>query len=113
MKINSDATRLYASNTGDPSVGVFDISHDPRTPIQIQNIVLNQSTNAGGYELSLDSANQWLYVVTQQNSPASTVMSNALHTFKVAPDGTLTEAPSSPIFLPVPNLVRPQGVAAL
>ena len=40
-------------------------------------------------------------------------MANALHTFRVAADGTLTEVPSSPTILPVPNLVRPQGVAAL
>ena len=41
------------------------------------------------------------------------VMANALHVLMVADDGTLMEVPSSPTILPVPNLVRPQGVAAL
>ena len=113
LTINNNATRLYASNTGDPSVGVFDISKDPRTPIQIQNVVLNSNFGGGGFEFRLDSTNQWLHVVTQQSSATATVQANALHTFKVAADGTLTEVPTSPTFLPVPNLVRPQGVAAL
>jgi 6-phosphogluconolactonase (cycloisomerase 2 family) len=111
--INKSATRLYASNTGDPSVGVFDISTDPKTPIQIQNVVLNNTFGGGGFEFALDSTNQWLHVIGQQSSASATVQANALHTFKVAADGTLTEVPSSPTLFPVPNLVRPQGVAAL
>lgn len=113
LTINKYATRLYASNTGDPSVGVFDISKDPRTPTQIQNVLLNNPGGGGGFEFRLDSTNQWLHVISQQSSPTANVMANALHTFRVAEDGTLTEVPSSPTFLPVPNLVRPQGVAAL
>jgi 6-phosphogluconolactonase (cycloisomerase 2 family) len=113
LTINKRATRLYASNTGDPSVGVFDISKDPTTPTQIQNVLLNNPAGGGGFEFRLDSTNQWLHVLGQQSSANATVMANALHTFRVAADGTLTEVPSSPTFLPVPNLVRPQGVAAL
>ena len=52
-------------------------------------------------------------MVTQQSAPSSDVTANAIHVFQVARDGTLTEVPSSPTLLPVPNLVRPQGVAAL
>ena len=113
LKINKAATRLYASNTGDPSVGVFDISRDPKTPLQIQNVALRNPGGGGGFEFGLDSTNQWLHVITQQSSATATSMANALHTFRVAADGTLTEVPSSPTILPVPNLVRPQGVAAL
>ncbi len=113
LTINKNATRLYASNTGDPSVGVFDISKDPRTPTQIQNVLLNNAGGGGGFEFRLDSTNRWLHVIGQQSSATATVMANALHTFRVAGDGTLTEVPSSPTILPVPNLVRPQGVAAL
>jgi hypothetical protein len=40
-------------------------------------------------------------------------MANALYVFMLAGDGTITEAPSSPTIFFVPNLVRPQGVAAL
>jgi 6-phosphogluconolactonase (cycloisomerase 2 family) len=113
LTINKNATRLYASNTGDPSVGVFDIGTDPRTPTQIQNVLLHNAGGGGGFEFRLDSTNQWLHVVTQQSSTTATGVANALHTFRVARDGTLTEVPSSPVVLPVPNLVRPQGVAAL
>ena len=34
LRVNKAATRLYASNTGDPSVTVYDISQDPTNPIR-------------------------------------------------------------------------------
>jgi hypothetical protein len=115
LLVNSAGTRLYASNTGDPSVSVFDISSDPTTPAEIQKVNLNvvPGSSPGSFQFGLDSAGQFLHVVTQQDSAASTSAANALHVFSVAQDGTLTEVPSSPTILPVPNLVRPQGVAAL
>jgi len=111
LTINKTATRLYASNTGDPSVSVYDISKDPTEPIEIQRV--GMTSTGGGFQFALDSAGSFLHVVTQQSAPTSDVAANALHVFKVAADGTLTEVPSSPTLLPVPNLVRPQGVAAL
>ena len=111
LRINDEATRLYASNTGDPSITVYDISRDPTSPVEIQKVTI--ASTGGGFQIGLDSGNQFLYLVTQQSAPTSTVTSNALHVFKVANDGTLTEALSSPTILPVPNLVRPQGIAAL
>ncbi len=38
---------------------------------------------------------------------------NGLNVLSAAPDGTLTEVPSSPTILPVPAMVGPQGVRAL
>jgi len=111
LTINNSATRLYASNTGDPSVSVYDISKDPTQPVEIQRV--NMTSTGGGFQFRLDSTGSFLHVVTQQSAPTSLVTANALHVFKVAPNGTLTEVPSSPTLLPVPNLVRPQGVAAL
>ena len=49
----------------------------------------------------------------QQAAPSQDVTANGINILEVAADGTLTEVPSSPTHLPVPNLVRPQGVAAL
>ena len=72
LTINKAATRLYASNTGDPSVGVFDISKDPKTPIQIQNVAPQETGGGGGFEFRLDSTNQWLHVITQQSSATAT-----------------------------------------
>jgi 6-phosphogluconolactonase (cycloisomerase 2 family) len=111
LTINKQATRLYASNTGDPSVSVFDISKDPSMPIEIQT--LKYASTGGGFQFALDSTGTFLHVISQQSAPTSDQSANALHVFRVARDGTLTEVPSSPTLLHVPNLVRPQGVAAL
>ena len=111
LTINKQATRLYASNTGDPSVSVYDISKNPSLPIEIQT--LKYASTGGGFQFALDSTGTFLHVITQQSAPTSDQSANAIHVFRVAHDGTLTEVPSSPTFLPVPNLVRPQGVAAL
>jgi 6-phosphogluconolactonase (cycloisomerase 2 family) len=109
--VNTEGTRLYASNTGDHSVSVYDISLDPTEPIEIQHLVLNGTGSS--FQFALDSAGRWLHVVRQQSGPTQDVTANALSVLEVAADGTLTEVPSSPTLLPVPNLVRPQGVAAL
>jgi 6-phosphogluconolactonase (cycloisomerase 2 family) len=109
--VNKAGTRLYTSNTGDPSVSVYDISRDPAEPVEIQRV--NLRSTGGGFEFGLDSTESFLHVVTQQSAPTSDVTANALHVLKVGPDGRLTEVPSSPTLLPVPNLTRPQGVAAL
>jgi 6-phosphogluconolactonase (cycloisomerase 2 family) len=111
LTINKNATRLYASNTGDPSISVYDISQDAGMPIEIQT--LKYDSTGGGFQFALDSTGNFLHVVTQQSAPTSDATANAIHVFKVAPDGTLSEVPSSPTLLPVRNLVRPQGVVAL
>jgi 6-phosphogluconolactonase (cycloisomerase 2 family) len=111
VTINHDATRLYTSNTGDPSVSVYDISHDPSEPIEIQRVMLKGQGSC--FQFALDSTGRFLHVVTQQSAATQDVTANALHVLRVAADGTLTEVPSSPTLLPVPNLTRPQGVAAL
>jgi 6-phosphogluconolactonase (cycloisomerase 2 family) len=109
--VNKEGTRLYASNTGDKSVSVFDISEDPTKPVEIQRVALKTTGNC--FQFALDSTESFLHVVTQQSAPTENVTANTLSVLKVADDGTLTEVPSSPTLLPVPNLVRPQGVAAL
>jgi 6-phosphogluconolactonase (cycloisomerase 2 family) len=114
LLLNKDATRLYASNTGDPSVTVYDITHDPSEPIEIQKVNLNVAagSNPGGFQFALDPTGSFLHVVTQQSSAMSTVAANALHVFSVDAEGKLTEVTSSPTPLLVPNLTRPQGVVA-
>lgn len=109
--VNKAGTRLYVSNTADSSVSVFDLALDPTEPIEIQKVSLK--TTGSCFEFALDSAEKFLHVVTQQASPTQNVTANGLNVLAVGPDGKLTEVPSSPTLLPVPNLVRPQGVAAL
>jgi DNA-binding beta-propeller fold protein YncE len=114
LLVNRDGTRLYGSNTGDPSVSVFDLT-DPTEPTEIQRVNLNVApgSHPGGFQFALDPSGSFLHVVAQQDSPSSTPAANALHVLRVEADGTLTEVPSSPTPLPVPNLTRPQGVVAL
>ncbi len=109
--VNKAGTRLYASNTGDSSVSVYDISFDPTEPIEIQHVKLRTTGNC--FQFALDSTEKFLHVVTQGGSLTSPPTANGLNVLSVAPDGTLTEVPSSPTILPVPNMVRPQGVRAL
>jgi hypothetical protein len=110
IRSNKAGTRLYTSNTGDPSISVYDTSNDPSEPIEIQRVVLNGQSNS--YQITLDPSEEWFYVVTQRNSAALPSTANALHVLKVAGDGTLTEVPSSPTALKVPASSRPQGVLA-
>ena len=114
LLVNRGATRLYASNTGDPSVSVYDIAGDPTEPLEIQKVNLNAipGSHPGGFQIALDPSGTFFQVVTQQSSATSTPMANAIHVFRVAVDGTLSEVPSSPTVLPVPALVRPQGILA-
>lgn len=114
LLVNDDASRLYASNTGDPSVSVYDLTKDASDPVEIQKVNLRAAPNSnpGGYQFGLDPSGRFLHVVSQQASSTSTVQANGLHTFRVDADGKITEVPSSPILLPVPSLTRPQGVLA-
>ncbi len=109
--INRAATRLYTSNTLDPSISVYDISGDPSTPLEIQTVKLRSTGNS--VQFALDSTEKFLHVVTQGQSLTSPPSSNAMNILAVASDGTLTEVPSSPNILPVASKVRPQGVRAL
>jgi 6-phosphogluconolactonase (cycloisomerase 2 family) len=110
--VNRSATRLYASNTGDSSISVYDLSVDPTEPIEIQNVKLKTTGNCT--QFALDSTEKFLHVVTQgEASPPPPPTANGLNVLSVAPDGMLTEVPSSPTILPVPKMVRPQGVRAL
>jgi 6-phosphogluconolactonase (cycloisomerase 2 family) len=109
--VNRAGTRLYASNTADASVSVFDIDRDPTEPVEIQHVSLR--TTGSCFQFALDPTESFLHVVTQQAAPTQDATANGLNVLRVADDGTLTEVPSSPTRLPVPNLVRPQGVAAL
>jgi 6-phosphogluconolactonase (cycloisomerase 2 family) len=113
LRVNKAGTRIYASNTGDPSISVYDSSFDPTDPIEIQKVFLNLTSTgpAGGFQLEIDPSGDFVYVITQQSSPTSTVLANAIHVFQVGNDGRLSEVASSPTSLPVPNLVRPQGIA--
>jgi len=109
--VNQAGTRLYASNTGDSSISVYDISLGPTNPTEIQHVKLRTTGNC--FQFALGSREKFLHVVTQGTALTSPPTANGLNVLSVAADGRLTEVPSSPTILPVPNMVRPQGVRAL
>lgn len=117
VRTNRSGTRLYTGNNGvvgdpvhDPfsTVSVYDLS-DPETPREIQNIQIAGVGNVNQIELSNDE--QSLYVVSQRAAPVIPEgQGNALHTFTILGDGTLSEK-HLPIQLAVPVGTQPQGVA--
>jgi 6-phosphogluconolactonase (cycloisomerase 2 family) len=111
VRVNKAATRLYTSNTITNSISVYDLS-DPIRPVEIQDLTLHGGNNS--YQITLDPTEQYFYVVGQVAVPdVTTAGNNVLHTLAVNRDGTLTEVPSSPTVLSVPEGTRSQGVVAL
>ena len=110
--VNHTGTRLYATNTGDNSIAVYDLT-DPLDPVEIQHFVMADTTGAA-FSTVIDDSDQWIYVSSEQASSAATTAANAFHTLKVNSDGTLTE-PFSPTVLPIGGTVpvRAQGITVL
>ena len=110
--VNHAGTRLYATNTGDNSVSVYDLT-DPLNPVEIQHFVMAQTTGAP-FSTVIDSSDQFLYVSSELASASSTAAANSFHTLKVNSDGTLTE-PFPPTVLPIGGTtpVRAQGITVV
>lgn len=110
LEVNRAGTRLYASNTGDNSISVFDLSN-PTDPVEIQHLVLNGVGSS--FQIALDDKEQFFHVVDQRSNASTPVgQGNSLHVLRVNPDGTLVEVASSPTILVLPDGTRPQGVVA-
>jgi Lactonase, 7-bladed beta-propeller len=119
LKTNAQGTRLYTLNSGENSVGVYNVEN-PNAPVFITKIFLKNSgpavgggtsPSSGDFSLGFSPDGLTLYVVSQSVNPVFTVGDfNYLHVLKVGTDGTLSE-PTEPTMLPVAADVRPQGVA--
>ena len=110
--VNHTGTRLYATNTGDNSVEVYDLT-DPFNPIEIQHFVMTSNTGAV-FSTVIDQTDQWLYVTSEESSATAAAEANGFHALKVSPDGTLTE-PFAPAVLPIGGTVpvRSQGITVI
>jgi len=110
--VNHAGTRLYATNTGDNSIAVYDLK-DPLNPVQIQHFVMASTTGAV-FSTVIDQTDQFIYVSSEQGSSTATPAANAFHTLKVNSDGTLSE-PFSPTVLPIDGSVpvRAQGITVI
>lgn len=106
--VNHLGTRLYAINTGDTSVAVYDITQ-PLNPKVIQHFAMTLTTG-NAFSAILDDSDQFIYVSGEQSTATATPSANAIHTLKVASDGTLSE-PFPPTVLPISGVARAQGVA--
>ena len=110
LTVNRRGSRLYASNTADNSISVFDLSN-PSEPVEIQHVILRGLGSS--FQLALDNRNQFLHVVDQRASADTPLgQGNTLHVLRVLADGTLSEVASSPTVLSLPEGTRPQGVVA-
>lgn len=120
LRTNAKGTRLYVLNSGENSVGVYDIT-EASAPVFLSKLVLKESgamtsssgktsLASGDFALNFSPEGNILYVVSQDIDAAAGGDYNFLHSLAVAADGTLTE-PGEPLALPVAADVRPLGVA--
>jgi 6-phosphogluconolactonase (cycloisomerase 2 family) len=119
LRTNAQGTRLYTLNSGENSVGVYNVEN-PDAPVFMAKLFLKDSgpavaggtsPSSGDFSLGFAPDGLTLYVVSQSVNPVFTVGDfNYLHVLKVGTDGTLSE-PTDPTMLPVSADVRPQGVA--
>lgn len=119
LRTNTEGSRLYALNSGENSVQVYDIERST-APVSIGKLFLKDDgpTVAGGtgpssgdFAEAFSPDGTTLYVVSQSINPDFAAGDfNFLHVLKVQPDGTVTE-PGDPVALPVASDVRPEGVA--
>ena len=110
--VNHAGTHLYATNTGDNSISVFDLT-DPLSLVEIQHFIMDDTTGAP-FSTVIDSSDQFLYVSSEQKSANATPAANAFHTLKIDANGTLSE-PFSPTVLPMGGTVpvRAQGITVV
>jgi DNA-binding beta-propeller fold protein YncE len=109
-QINRDGTRLYTGNAGSQNISVFDTGRDPVHPRQIQQVTLRGLGLPWNFRL--DPTGRFLFIVNMRavrDIPPG--RGNTLHSFRIAPDGRLTELPSSPVPIPVPLDTNPWGMA--
>ncbi len=109
LRTSRDGHYLYASNTGDQSISVFDLSN-PAHPVEIQHVVAG---GVGGFnQFSLDPGENFLYVLQEENSVASAGKSNKVYAYKVDhATGRLTFLSNLTVSLPVPSQTRTVGLA--
>ena len=113
LTITKDGKSLYTDNMASNSISHYDLT-DPRNPVEVQHMVMKDAGSGGAFELALDPAEKLLSVVEQRTTlNAADPKGNEIHVLQVSANGSLTEAPFSPIMLPVPSNAHPQGIVVL
>ncbi len=109
VRPNRAGTRLYTSDTGTNSIGVYDISV-PDQPVEIQEFHLRDPGISLQIDLSTD--NRSLYALSIPYGPISGPAQSELHSLTVAADGTLSET-LAPIVYALPGTDIAQGATVV
>lgn len=108
IRVNATGTRMYASNTGDNSISVYDTT-EPLLPLEMQRLQLKG--DGSSFQIELDPRGEYLFAVSQRAAASTPLGSGSnLHVLRIRKDGRLSES-VKPLALPVPADVRPQGLA--
>jgi 6-phosphogluconolactonase (cycloisomerase 2 family) len=122
LRTNSEGSNLYALNSAENSVSVFNTS-TASSPVSVQKLALADPgpdytamgmsfPTSEDFSLSFSPSGKTLYVISQYTNPDFTLGNfNLLHVLKVAEDGTLSEL-TQPVPIPVSSTVRPQGLVS-
>ncbi|MFZ3215952.1 MAG: hypothetical protein WA192_07830 [Candidatus Acidiferrales bacterium] len=109
---------LYSTNNIDASVSTYSLA-DPSSPSETQHLIMTLPATSSPFQLQVDARGKFLYIVGQSVTtvaapPAdagATSGGNVIHVFSIdRMTGMLTEVPSSPTALPVPDATRAQGM---
>ena len=124
LRTNKAGTRLYALNSGEGSVSVFDLT-DAQNPKKTQTLALQNPgpgfqagpdgpmlVTSEPFHLNLSPNGTTLFVVSQHASPDFSANYNYLHALPVGADGSLGE-PYAPVQPPVDARTRPQGAVSV
>ncbi len=122
IRTNKKGDRMYVLNSGENTVGIYDIS-SASSPVLLNKFLLKYSgptylsgmgsplTTSEDFSLNLSADEKYLYVVCQHTNVDFSIGNfNYLHSLSVGSDGSLSED-AEPVQLPVPAMLRPQGVA--
>ena len=121
IRTTRDGNRMYVLNSAENTISMYN-SSSPAAPASLGKLELKNSgpiymamgmpfTTSEPFSFEFSSDEEWLIVVNQHTNPDFSIGNfNFLHMVKVNDDGTLAE-PGEPMQIPVPNTVRPRGVA--
>jgi DNA-binding beta-propeller fold protein YncE len=113
LAMNPTETFFYTSDNGNDSVSVYDIRADPKVPAEVQRVALREfdATPSSPFELSVEPGGRFLYVVGQRHTTDPKLTGgNGIHVLQIGADGLLSEAPFSPVPLPIPVEAHPHGM---
>lgn len=121
VRTTKDGRYTYVLNSADNTISMYN-SSNPKALTSLGKLTLKNSgpiymamgmpfTTSEPFSFDFSTDEEYMVVVNQHTNPDFSIGNyNFLHVVKVADDGTLSE-PGEPLQIPVPNTVRPRGVA--